>query len=126
MHAAPEPGPAEAGLFGQLGSFVKESACCRKVAQARLQPGQIPQCSQLDVQVAGVNRPGSGCHVVRAGLGWLVLLVDQAQVDQDVSFVIGVTDTMSNRKRLLAPAAGLVRLSSHDERLGHGGRDPGP
>jgi hypothetical protein len=126
MHSDPELGPAAASLFGQLGPFVEQRACCRKVAQARLQPGQVPQCSQLDVQVAGVSRPGSGRYILRAGLGRLVVLLDQAQRDQDVSFVVGAVGAPGSHEGLIAPAASLVSLSAIDERLRHGGGHPCP
>ena len=70
--------------------------------------------------------PAPGRREQRAGVGRVVTLLDHAQGDQHVGFLVGAAGAAGGRQGLVAPAAGLVALPGIDQRLGHGGGHPGP
>jgi hypothetical protein len=88
--------------------------------------GVVVQGPQLDLQVAGAGRLRPRRREQRPGVGRVVVLLDHAQGDQHVGFLVGAAGAAGGRQGLVAPAAGVVAAPGVDQRLGDGGGHPGP
>ena len=122
----PEWAPAKANPLGALGALVAGGPRRREIACVVLQPAQVVQGSQLDVEVTATGCPLLCCNKQRPRLVPVVNFFDQSQGDQHVGLVTGAGHPSSHAQGLLAPATSLIALAGIDQRLGQGSSDTGP